>query len=165
MSTMEINPLPQEAPQGEDDVSEPDAPEPDYRPFGGVFGEGSNFSFLNCTRCGALIPADRANISRHDDSHAKMMVAETTAETTSPAADSGDRRFEGSELAELVRESMKHAARNRGLRQVELARRADVSQKHLSQMFTGNAIGSMEAWSKLAAVMDCHWSVAVVDDD
>lgn len=44
-----------------------------------------------------------------------------------------------------------------GLSQRQLCDLAGISEKHLSQMFTGHADGSLDMWDRLARVMGCQW--------
>lgn len=142
------------------DGSEPTEPA-DYE-FAGVFD--GDMRFLSCTRCGALVAVDGISISRHNDSHAHQ--DQQRAEEPQPrpaAAPANARTHEGADLAQLLRDALKEEIRLRGITQVKLADMAEVSQKHLSQILTANAVGSMELWSKMAEVIDRRWSVSLHD--
>lgn len=130
---------------------------PDYE-FAGIF-EG-DMRFLSCTRCGALVAADAANITRHSESH------RASTEHAAPAVEVENVELvSGDDLAQLLRDAVKAEMREHGITQVKLSEMADVSQKHLSQMFTGNAVGSLELWSKLAEVMDRRWAVSLTEPE
>jgi ribosome-binding protein aMBF1 (putative translation factor) len=124
---------------------------PDYE-YAGIFD--GDMRFLSCTHCGALVAADAANITRHNDTHRHQTVIR----------EPDDDLLTGEDLAQLLRDRVKAEMHDRGVTQVQLSKMAGVSQKHLSQMFTGNAVGSLELWSKIASVMNRRWAVSLVDE-
>lgn len=128
-------------------------PEPSDYEYAGIF-EG-DMRFLSCTRCGVLIAADAANIKRHNETH-RHELTQALSQT-----EVHEHFVEGDDLAQLLRDAVKAEMRERGISQVQLSKMAGVSQKHLSQMFTGNAFGSLELWSKIALVMDRRWAVSL----
>jgi DNA-binding XRE family transcriptional regulator len=127
-------------------------PEPSDYEYAGIFD--GDMRFLSCTRCGGLIAADAANIKRHNEMHRSEQFQMAPPETP-------ENFVEGDDLAQLLRDAVKTEMRERGITQVQLSKMAGVSQKHLSQMFTGNAYGSLELWSKIAEVMDRRWAVSL----
>ena len=160
MSTVEHKPGPWGGNSSEDaydpteEVPLPSEP-PEYE-YAGVFD--GDMRFLSCTRCGALVAAEAANITRHTETHR----AEHQPPALQPAPD--EDLLAGEDLAQLLRDSVKAVMHDRGITQVKLSQMAGVSQKHLSQMFTGNAVGSLELWSKIAHVMDRRWAVSLLDE-
>lgn len=117
--------------------------------------------FLSCTHCGALVAADAASITRHTESHRRARPEPQAVENGTPTPE----RHAGSDLAELIRGAARATMQDQGVSQVELAKRVGASQKHLSQMFTGAAVGSLELWSKIATALDRRWSVSLVEDE
>lgn len=146
-------PLPEDAYDPTEDVPLPKEP-PDYE-YAGIFD--GDMRFLSCTHCGALVAADAANITRHSDTHRHEAARQ---QPNTPEED----LLAGDDLAQLLRDSVKSVMHDRGITQVKLSELAGVSQKHLSQMFTGNAVGSLELWSKIASVMERRWAVSLVDE-
>ena len=55
----------------------------------------------------------------------------------------------------LVRQ-VKDGQRRKGWSQVELAARAGISQKHLSQMLRGHVEGSLAVWDRLLVAVEAH---------
>lgn len=147
-------PLPEDAYDPTEEAPLPKEP-PDYE-YAGIFD--GDMRFLSCTHCGALVAADAANITRHSDTHRHEQVLRQP-----PSRD--EDLHAGDDLAQLLRDSVKSVMHDQGVTQVKLSEMAGVSQKHLSQMFTGNAVGSLELWSKIASVMDRRWAVSLVDDE
>lgn len=142
------------------DDSLPSEP-PDFE-YAGVFD--GDMRFLSCTRCGALVAADASNITRHNEMHRQASQPQTVVQNiTAPPPE--DNSLSGDDLAELLRDTVKAEMRSLGITQVRLSEMAGVSQKHLSQMFTGNAVGSLELWSKIALVMKRKWAVSLAETD
>lgn len=137
---------------------EPTPREPGDFEFAGIFD--GDMRFLSCTRCGALVAADAANITRHNESHRESQPIQRQVAKEEPVD-----LVSGDDLAQLLRDAVRTEMREHGMTQVKLAEQAGVSQKHLSQMFTGNAVGSLELWSKLADVMGCRWAVSLAKHD
>jgi DNA-binding XRE family transcriptional regulator len=155
MSTIGTEPGPSDlAYDPTEEVPLPKEP-PDYE-YAGIFD--GDIRFLSCTHCGALVAADATSITRHSETHRH-------APSRAPQPDPDEDLLAGDDLAQLLRDSVKSVLHDRGITQVSLAKMAGVSQKHLSQMFTGNAVGSLELWSKIASVLDRRWAVSLQDDD
>ena len=129
----------------------------DYE-YAGIFD--GDMRFLSCTRCGVLVAADAANITRHTESHKQEDLAARRVDVVHHDID----LMAGDDLAQLLRDAVKTEMRTQGVTQVKLSELAGVSQKHLSQMFTGNAVGSLELWSKIASCMNRRWAVSLTDN-
>lgn len=151
---------PEQEEEEEPASTEPAPPEPADYELSGMFD--GDMRFLSCTRCGALVAADKDNITRHDEMH--VQHAETGSPKLAPMIQPGlERVHEGDDIAQLLRDVVLEEIHLRGIKQMELAKMVNVSQKHLSQMFTGAAVGSLELWSKIAKSLDRKWSVTLTE--
>ena len=57
--------------------------------------------------------------------------------------------YPSSDLQRYLAATVRAAARNRGWPQARVALEAGLSQKHLSQVLTGRAEGSLQMWDRL----------------
>jgi transcriptional regulator with XRE-family HTH domain len=62
-------------------------------------------------------------------------------------------------LREQLSYRVRRDAHRAGIPQAELAARAGLTPKHVSQVLSGKADGSFEAWEKLAEVLGRSWHV------
>ena len=64
-------------------------------------------------------------------------------------------------LAQQLADQVDDEMVRQGMTQAELARLAGFSQKHVSQMLTGKATGTVEAWDRLAEALGTDWVVGL----
>lgn len=69
------------------------------------------------------------------------------------------------DLANLMREVIRDEMYRQGLTQIGLAKKVGFSQKHINQILTGKATGSIQMWNDIADALGVNWRLSVVSDD